>query len=418
MHIVFVTVELATRENPSGGLATFTANMARLFHRHGHDVDIILVTTKEQNLIFDTGIKVHNIYVPKNEWEVYDYIAGLDSSSEEERRDKRLGLMYMYKSHMVKALIDRMHEHNPIDIVHLCNHGACSLFFDNTIPYVIRISGFLNIWFFGGDTINGSLKYKDNPESYRQKLEILSMKNAPNVIAPSNLLAKIAGEELRIPTDVIESPFVFDHDSWNYDAYEKIIRDANGRYILFYGTMSILKGISVIAELAEKLLRRNRDLRLVLCGRDTVINVGDGILASDYVKEKAADFSDRVIYAGQLTREYLYPVINGAELVILPSRIENLSNACIEAMAMGKIVVATDGASYEQLIDDGVSGFLCKRDNPDDYLDAIERGLNLNKDEKDRMIQEAKNRISELEPNKVYQRFYDYYKKVIAEWNF
>ena len=53
MHIVFVTTELATAGNSSGGLASFTANMARIFAANGHRVTILLAAVKEEKLVFD-----------------------------------------------------------------------------------------------------------------------------------------------------------------------------------------------------------------------------------------------------------------------------------------------------------------------------------------------------------------------------
>ena len=38
MHVVFVTNELASTNNASYGLATFTANIARIFRDNGHYV--------------------------------------------------------------------------------------------------------------------------------------------------------------------------------------------------------------------------------------------------------------------------------------------------------------------------------------------------------------------------------------------
>lgn len=125
---------------------------------------------------------------------------------------------------------------------------------------------------------------------------------------------------------------------------------------------------------------------------------------------------DRVIYIGQIVREQLYPVIKNAECCLLPSRIENLSNACIEAMAMGKIVVATNGASYEQLIDDRVSGFLCERDNPASYLKAVDEVLAMSTEERNKIGLKAIEVTKRLEPQKIYEQYLAFYEKVIREW--
>ena len=144
---------------------------------------------------------------------------------------------------------------------------------------------------------------------------------------------------------------------------------------------------------------------------------GEKIKAHELVKKAAKEHSNRVLYVGCLVREQLYPLIQNAQVCLLPSRIENLSNACIEAMAMGRIVIGTNGASFEQLIDDGVSGFLCERDNPLSYLQAVNTALNMCEEEKQKMSEKAIERIKKLEPDAVYEKYLRYYRKVIKNWN-
>jgi glycosyltransferase involved in cell wall biosynthesis len=59
----------------------------------------------------------------------------------------------------------------------------------------------------------------------------------------------------------------------------------------------------------------------------------------------------------------LYPIIAGAHLVALPSLIDNMPNAGLEAMALGKAVIGTFEGSFDELIDDGHNGFLITADD-------------------------------------------------------
>ncbi len=62
MNIIFVTNQLATDQNASGGLASFTTNISRIFKSKGHTVSIIFFSTKEVNIPFDKEIPVMYIY--------------------------------------------------------------------------------------------------------------------------------------------------------------------------------------------------------------------------------------------------------------------------------------------------------------------------------------------------------------------
>ncbi len=415
MHIVYVTIELETKDTPSGGLASYTANMARIFSDRGNTVSIIVVTTKETQYDSLKGCKVYNVYIPKEEWTNLDSLAHLLQETSLESADSlRRVLVNVRKSELVKEKIHQLDRKNKVDIVHYCNHDSLSLQHDMGIPYVIRISGYLNIWQGKANTINGSVRYQDNPPLLRDRIEALTLKKARYVISPSRLLADIGEEEFGIKCSVIESPFVKKSLEWDYSE----VKALNKKYILYYGTMRFSKGIHVIAKMAEEFFNMYPDMNLVLAGNNMELQIDENekILASEYVRKYAGKYADRVIYLGNLKREKLYPIIDKAELCVFPSRIENLSNACIEAMGMGKIVIATRGASFEQLIDDEISGYLCERDNYKDFLSAIKKALTMSLDEKKQMELNVRRRAETLNPEIAYHNFYGFYEKIIKEW--
>src|SRR5262249_42489373 len=72
-----------------------------------------------------------------------------------------------------------------------------------------------------------------------------------------------------------------------------------------------------------------------------------------------------------LEKARLFGIIRFAHLVILPSLFENLSNAGLEAMALGRPVIGTYGTGFEELIQDGINGFLVEPGN----ADALEKKI-------------------------------------------
>lgn len=416
MHIVFVTTELATANNSSGGLASFTANMARIFAANRHKVSILVITSKEEKLVFDGNIEVRSIYVKKRLWDLFDRISKICTFGNQDKAiEWRKFFLNIYKSIQARKEIEKINEKREINIVHYCNWCALALFAGKRIPCAIRISSWPNA-FREACLPETNIKYEDAKLSINDKLMNYSLKRTQYVISPSNLSADIGKRKFNINATVIESPFVLNRKSWDDNLYNSLI--GGKKYIIHYGSLKYLKGTHVVGQLANELLRTYPDIYLLLAGNneDLLDENGEKIKADEYVKKSAGEFADRVIYAGRLVREQLYPLIKNAELCLLPYRMENLSNACIEAMAMGKIVIGTDGASFEQLIEDRVSGFLCERDNPASYMRAIREAMDMSDEEKEAMIVKAKERIKLLSPDVIYKKYYDYYQKVIKEW--
>lgn len=414
MHIVFVTTELATSNNSSGGLASFTANIARIFVKNGHKVTIILSTLKETGMTFDDNISLKCVNVEKKVWKRFNKASFLFSEKAQRDEVRKAGIV-LYKSRQVFKTIKMINRKENVDFVHYCNLGALAFWANKKIPYCIRVSGFVNMG-RGANTRIAQLEYNQNPLTLSEKLAVRALKKAKYVISPSFFLRDIIKEEFEIQSFILESPFVMNKNEWDYRDYDSKLKGK--RYLIHYGSLKYLKGTHVVAELAEELLQRYQDLYIVLAGNseEMVDSTGKTIKAHKLVEKYAGEYANRVIYVGRLVREQLYPIIQNAELCLLPSRIENLSNACIEAMAIGKIVVATDGASYEQLIENRISGFLCERDNSKSFLQGINEALSLTQEKKEEMGAKAIAVTERLNSDNIYKKYLDFYRKVINQW--
>ena len=150
-----------------------------------------------------------------------------------------------------------------------------------------------------------------------------------------------------------------------------------------------------IAAILETLLNENPSLHFAFIGRDANY-LGHPMM--DYVRREAGDCAMRVHYFAPMRHDVLYAFIKNADVVVLPSRIDNLPNSCLEAMAQGRIVVGTRGASFDELIDDGISGFLAEIDDPPSLLAAIEKALAIEGNARSLMGLAARERIARLSP--------------------
>ena len=118
---------------------------------------------------------------------------------------------------------------------------------------------------------------------------------------------------------------------------------------------------------------------------------------------------------GHLTQDKLFPVIRNSLACVLPSRVDNLPNSCIEAMALGSIVIGTYGASFEQLIENKKNGLLIKRDSSTAFIKAVNYLVEMRDEERKDMGKKAMHTIERLQPQKVYSEMIKFYEKIIAK---
>jgi len=69
-------------------------------------------------------------------------------------------------------------------------------------------------------------------------------------------------------------------------------------------------------------------------------------------------------------------VLSSSDLMILPSLHEGLSYACLEAQAVGTVVVANDIAGMRSIVENGKTGFLVFNNDPVQYVKIIREIFN------------------------------------------
>ncbi|HJA93694.1 MAG TPA: glycosyltransferase family 4 protein [Candidatus Eisenbergiella merdipullorum] len=392
MHIVFVTPEFVT-EMKGGGLASYLANISQILAQHGHRISIITLSGENADkIIWKDGIAVYRV---KDDVKVP--LTPL----------KKLLLSWrLYQCERKLARKER------IDLIQYASYESVGFFHLRRIPSVIRISS---------DCV-ACREYKvyDYTEDQFRPcltdwLEYHTEKKIGNIFGPGQAVAKLTEQRTGRKVTVIESPFYLEKDSFDASVYH---RDLEGKkYYLSHSSMSCLKGTHVIAEIISDVCAEDEAAYFVFAGNDHGIFYKNGavISAKDYILKCAGAYADRVIFLGTLEREKLYPIIEGAWACLMPSRIDNMPNTCIEAMAMGKIVVGTRGAGYEQLIEDGRNGFLVEVDSREGLKRALGRINALTEAEREAMGREAVKTTERFNAENSYQNLIRFYGGVIQK---
>jgi glycosyltransferase involved in cell wall biosynthesis len=101
-----------------------------------------------------------------------------------------------------------------------------------------------------------------------------------------------------------------------------------------------------------------------------VVIAGDGPLRAELEAEAAAlGVADHIRFLG--SREDSIDLMALFDVFVLPSVVEGMSNALLEAMAVGRPVVATDVGGNSEVVADGETGFLVPASAPDRLAAAI-----------------------------------------------
>ena len=145
------------------------------------------------------------------------------------------------------------------------------------------------------------------------------------------------------------------------------------------------------------------------------ILVGDGPERRRLEKLAAElGIAERVTFLGRLADPR--SAVSEARVVSLTSLHEGLPNALLEAMAMGRPVVATEVGGVPELVDDGVEGFLVGND-PVDLGERL-AVLLTNDGTAETMGERARARAERFGWDDVIERTHEVYRRVLAGQRF
>lgn len=140
-------------------------------------------------------------------------------------------------------------------------------------------------------------------------------------------------------------------------------RQAGVMPVVFVGRLHHQKGADILVDACRILTERSVPV--------SVRVVGDGPERPALEAQAVGDRLGGVLgFVGEVGDPR--PELERAEVFVLPSRTEGMSNALLEAMAGGKAIVATAVSGSTELIEDGVNGLLVRPDDPEALADALE----------------------------------------------
>ena len=198
-------------------------------------------------------------------------------------------------------------------------------------------------------------------------IEKYNLKKAKKVIATSEGIKGEVMEFFQIPEDkIVVIPNGVNPKEFSFSKKEKSkLRKKLGfseddKIILFVGRNLKRKGLEYILKALPKV--EDKNAKLVICG-------GDDEYHRNIVKR--LNQCSRVIFTGDVKNVPEYCAVS--DIFVFPTFYEGFSFATLEAAASGLPIIATVANGTEDLIEDGVNGFLLKERT----AEAIAEKINL-----------------------------------------
>jgi glycosyltransferase involved in cell wall biosynthesis len=173
--------------------------------------------------------------------------------------------------------------------------------------------------------------------------EKMAAKYGHNIIVVSKALQTYFQKSYDINSVYIPNgPGIYAQSDPNF-AFVRALGLETGKYFLFLGRLVPEKRPELLIEAFQRL--KQSDWKLVLAGGNSDTN--------DYIAElfRIADDNPNIIFAGELKGSRLSEVVRGAGVFVLPSDLEGLPLAMLEAMREGIPVLASDIPPHRQLIE-------------------------------------------------------------------
>jgi len=400
MRLCFVTPEYVTEPSYSGGLANYLGRVTVALVQKGHEVHVIL-PAKVNETIDHEGVHVHRV-VP-----LWDRRMVLDHVDRFFKGNLYLPYQETKAAWCLWRRWKQLKRELPFDMVQIANVQGVGFFFrrERRVPVVLRMSSYRPQW----DTLAGVEVHTGT--RFRWWVERKVAEAAEHLYAPSHHVAKQVETNYEVDhVTVIESPFFQEALSDDRSALEQY--GAGAPYCLFFGRMTQMKGVHILADALPAVLAKQPDMRVLLIGRgDAAAPNGQPMRA--YVQSHAGEYADRVQLVESMRHDQLYPIVREARFVVLPSLADNLPNTCLESMGLGKLVIATTGSCFEQLIEDERSGLLVEAGDSQQLADAMLRAWNMPDEDRESIGEAAAERMQALHPDVAIPRLIEYYNEIV-----
>lgn len=381
MKIAFLTSEFPhPKMGSSGGIGTSILNLSKGLTAAGHDVSVVVYGQDRDDFFVEDAIAFYRI-----------------------KNVKLRGFSRLFTQKKIQKLINSLVKENKIQILEAPDWTGITSNIKIDCPVVIRLNG--------SDTYFCHLDKR--PVKFRNKLhEKRALQNADALLSVSKYTADLTKELFALERNFTVIPNSIDIDRFSLETQTAIQENT----ILYFGTLIRKKGLLELPLIFNEVFKKNKEAKLILIGRDS----------SDIISGNSSTWSmmqslfdnealQNVHYLGSVPYDKIKEHINEAAVCVFPTFAEALPVSWIEAMAMQKVIVASDIGWATEVIEDSVNGFLVHPQNHSLFADRILELLDNQKLRNQFGIEARKQVKQKFSIEVVAQQSADFYQKVLKQ---
>lgn len=351
----------------------------------GHDVRILALSPNNKSFVKNNDYYISSIHVP-----IYP--------------DARFSFKWHDK--LLKDIV----EWHP-DIVHVQTEFSSRILANKVIkklniPYVMTCHGMYE------DYIKYFCPSKKLGKFIIKKLSNKFYNSSKTLVVPSKKL-KSKEEEYKIkcPIEIIPTGIELNKYQKKLSLKEKqqILKQLNledsNKYIVTVCRLGVEKNIDEILDYMPDLLKKDKQIKFII--------VGDGPYKKNLKnKVNKLNLNNYVIFTGMIKPDEVYKYYQLGNIFVCASTSESQGLTYVEALANGLPMVCKKDECLEEIIDNGVNGFIFK--NKDEFINSILKIIN------DKKLEEKMGKISFEKSNDFNKKEFGLkmeklYKKILEE---
>jgi PEP-CTERM/exosortase A-associated glycosyltransferase len=264
-----------------------------------------------------------------------------------------------------------------------------------------------------GTTLEGSARYR-----FSRALETFALRCADHVTTICEGLRReivargIAAERVTVIPNAVDTSEFRAGNLPDAALRARLGLDA-ATVVGFAGSFYAYEGLDLLVEAVQRLSSRRPDLRALL--------VGGGPQEEALRAEVArCGLADRVVFTGRIAHADVQRYYDLIDVLAYPRRSMRLTEIVtplkpLEAMAQGRMFVASDVGGHRELVRDGVTGFLFRAGDPAALAAAIDRLLE-RRDDWPRIREQARRFVeAERTWTRSVARYADVYASLLAQ---